>query len=166
MKTKEFIKRVIESGFTISYYVNPCSNATKPTFGFHALIISDNEDDLVTVWTESQYAISTIVDGFCAYKINEPLDELYKLCFEYASTPVSEREEEKKYYLKHRYFRFYNGSSKYLGMDLLKDKPDLYSKIAYEWVKNQFTLKEIEEIKKKFDTDLADFEIVEVEDED
>lgn len=30
----------------------------------------------------------------------------------------------------------------------------------------KFTLKEIEEIKKKFNTDLADFELVEVEDVD
>lgn len=88
---------------------------------------------------------------------------MIKAAVEFAETPIEEREEEKKFYLEHRYFRFYNGSSKYLGMDLLKDKPDLYSKIAYEWVKNQFTLKEIEEIKKKFDTDLADFELVEVE---
>lgn len=29
----------------------------------------------------------------------------------------------------------------------------------------QFTKKEIEEIKEKFDTDLSDFELVEVEDE-
>lgn len=91
MKTKELIKRVIELGFTINYYVNPHPDATKTACGFHALTISDNEDELVTVWTGSQYAISTIEDGFWAYKINEPLDELYKLCFEYAATPVDER---------------------------------------------------------------------------
>ena len=164
MKTKEFIKRVIESGFTINYYVNPCSNATKPTCGFHALIISDNEDDLVTVWTESQYAISTIVDGFCAYKINEPLDELYKLCFEYASTPVSEREEEKKYYLKHRYLvQAGNCTTAFLNYTTHNDTLYLYTKGQTYSVKTQFTLKEIEEIKAKFGTDLADFELVEVE---
>lgn len=91
MKTKELIKRVIELGFTINYYVNPHPDATKTACGFHALTISDNEDDLVTVWTGSQYAISTIEDGFCVYKINEPLDELYKLCFEYAATPFYKR---------------------------------------------------------------------------
>ena len=81
---------------------------------------------------------------------------------EFAETPIDEREEEKKFYLRHRYFRFHNGSRKYLGMDLVKDKPDLYSKITYRWIKNQFTEKEIEEIEEKFDTDLADFELVEV----
>lgn len=47
----------------------------------------------------------------------------------------------------------------------VKDKPDLCSKITYRWIKNQFTEKEIEEIKKKFNTDLKDFEMIEVEDE-
>lgn len=80
----------------------------------------------------------------------------------YAATPVDEREEEKKFYLEHKYFRFHNGSSKYLGMDLLKVKPDLCSKITYRWMKNQFTEKEIDEIKEKFNTGLADFEKTEV----
>lgn len=161
MKTKELIKRVEELGFTINYYVNPCSNATKPTCGFHALTISDNEDDLVTVWTESQYAISTIVDGFCAYKINEPLDELYKLCFEYAATPVDEREEEKKFNLKHRWLR-----SRSKNMIVNKDCLDEYflsDEFQSDDYQTQFTEKEVEKIKERFDTDLADFELVEVE---
>lgn len=81
----------------------------------------------------------------------------------YVATPVDEREEEKKFYLRHRYFRFHNGSSKYLGMDLVKDNPDLCSKITYRWTKNQFTEKEIDEIKEKFNTDLKDFKPEEVE---
>lgn len=85
-----------------------------------------------------------------------------KAAVEFAETPLEDREEEKKFYLRHRYFRFDNGLSKYLGMDLLKYKLDLYSKITYRWVKNQFTEKEIEEIKKKFNTDLKDFELVKV----
>ena len=47
-------------------------------------------------------------------------------------------------------------------MDLVKDKPDLCSKITYRWTKNQFTEKEIEEIKEKFNTDLGDFKKTEV----
>lgn len=87
---------------------------------------------------------------------------MIKAVVEFAETPVDEREKEKKFYLRHRYFRFYNGSSKYLGMDLVKDKPDLCSKITYRWIKNQFTEKEIDEIKEKFNTDLKDFKKTEV----
>lgn len=88
--------------------------------------------------------------------------KIIKAAVEFAETPPEDREEEKKFYLKHRYFRFDDGSNKYLGIDRLRDKPDVYSKITYRWVDNQFTKKEIEEIKEKFDTDLADFEEVEV----
>lgn len=149
MKTKEFIKRVEELGFDVEIH-KQCIKITRKN-----LIIAVTN-------TNKRYAL----DVFNPFNEEwENGDELLDLLVEYAKTPLDEREEEKKFYLEHRYFRFYNGSSKYLGMDLLKDKPDLYSKIAYEWVKNQFTLKEIEEIKKKFDSDLADFELVEVEDE-
>lgn len=37
--------------------------------------------------------------------------------------------------------------------------------LKHKWEGKQFTLKEIEEIKKKFDTDLKDFELLEVVDE-
>ena len=59
--------------------------------------------------------------------------ELYKLCIDYTATPIEDGEEVKKFCLKHK------------------------------WENKKFTLNEIEEIKEKFDTDLADFELVEVE---
>lgn len=147
MRTKEFIKRVEELGFDVEIHKR-CIKISRKN-----LIIAG-------IITNKRYSLN-VFNPFDEEWENG--DELLDLLVEYAKTPTEEREEEKKFYLEHRYFRFYNGSSKYLGMDLLKDKPDLYSKIAYEWVKNQFTLKEIEEIKEKFDTDLADFELVEVE---
>ena len=60
---------------------------------------------------------------------------MIKAAMEFAGTPPDEREERKKFYLRHK------------------------------WENKQFTFKEIEEIKEKYDTDLADFELVEVEDE-
>ena len=89
--------------------------------------------------------------------------KIIKAAVEFAETPIPDREEEKKFYLEHRYFRFDDGSNKYLGIDRVRDKSDVYSKITYRWIDNQFTKKEIEEIKEKFDTDLADFKEVEVE---
>lgn len=58
---------------------------------------------------------------------------MIKAAVEFAETPIEDREEEKKFYLRH------------------------------QWENKKFTLKEIEEIKEKFNTDLADFELVEVE---
>lgn len=99
------------------------------------------------------------IEVFC----DEKDFNMIKAAVEFAETPIDEREEEKKFYLRHRYFRFYNGSSKYLGMNLVKDESDLCSKITYRWMKNQFTEKEIDKIKKKYNTDLKDFEMIEVE---
>lgn len=88
---------------------------------------------------------------------------MIKAAVEFAETPIEEREEEKKFYLEHRYFKYPDGGSKYFTYNRFSDTPSLgciyFEEIDYA----KFTLKEIEEIKEKFNTDLADFELVEVE---
>lgn len=166
MKTKEFIKRVEKLGFTIEYYKNPFSNI-KSNCDYDLITISANNQVLVKIWTNCQYAISTVSDGHSNYLYGYDVQELYKLCFEYTSTPVEDREEEKKYYLKHRwlteggFYRFVKHHTKAYGK-----KYELASWTYGDTSDMQYTLKEIEEIKKKFDTDLKDFELVEVEDDD
>lgn len=141
MKTKEFIKRVEELGFEVMVFNN-------------RIHILANNFTISVAYINRERAINTYKPILIDFK-NE--DKLFDIMIEYAKTPIEDREEEKKFYLRHGYFRFYNGSSKYLGMDLVKDNLDLYSKITYRWVKNQFTEKEIDEIKEKFNTDLKDF---------
>lgn len=165
MKTKEFIEKVEKMGFDIAYYKNPYSNE-KSIFDYDLITIYLDDQDLVKIWTSCQYAISTISDGHSCFINGYDVDELYKVCFEYASTPVEDREDkEKKFFLKHRYFQIAGGGSGFFtianpsGLLFLKYKTNLdnYSQ--------KFTLNQIEEIKEKFDTDLSDFELVEVEDE-
>ncbi|KXA11290.1 hypothetical protein [Finegoldia magna] len=166
MKTKEFIEKVEKLGFTIEYYKNPFSNI-KSNCDYDLITISANNQVLVKIWTNCQYAISTISDGHSCYLYGYDVDELYKVCFEYANTPSEDREEEKKYYLKHRFLTSLLRDMKYSFINYDTKYNDIYlsSNEALDCVKTKFTLKEIEEIKKKFDTDLADFELVEVEDE-
>ena len=165
MKTKEFIEKVEKMGFNIEYYKNPYSSE-KSIFDYNLIAIYLYDQDLVKIWTNCQYAISTISDGHSSYLYGYDVDELYKACFEYASTPVEDREEEKKYYLKHRwlteggFYRFVKHHTKAYG-----EKYELASWTYGDTSDMQYTLKDIEEIKKKFDTDLKDFEMVEVEDE-
>lgn len=161
MKTKEFIKRVKKMGFTIEYYKNPFSN-TESNCDYDLITISANNQVLVKIWINCQYAISTISDGHSSYLYGYDVDELYKVCFEYANTPSEDREEEKKYYLKHKWMR--RGDFNFLYFD--KDfKIYGLTSIRFKEAKTEYTEKEIEEIKEKFDTDLSDFELVEVEDE-
>lgn len=149
MKTKEFIKRVNELGFKAHKIVTQID-------------IIANGFTIARVYTNRMYSMNAFTFINVEWK-NQ--DKLFDLIVEYVKTPIEDRKEETRFYLEHRYFKFYNGSRKYLGMDLVKYKPDLYSKITYRWVKNQFTKKENDEIKEKFNTDLKDFELVEVEDE-
>lgn len=163
MKTKEFIEKVKKLGFGIEYYKNPLSNVgLRCDYDLFTIYLEDK--DLVEIWTNCRYAISTISDGHSCFINGYDVDELYKVCFEYASTPVDDREDkEKKFFLKHRYFQIAGGGSGFFtianpsGLLFLKYKTNLdnYSQ--------KFTLNEIEEIEEKYNTDLMDFELVEVE---
>ena len=158
MKTKEFIKKVKSLGF----------EARAEYGGEGELVefwIGDGEEDFVVIWTKFTFAINTIEGGFMDLKYPLPLDELYELCFEYASTPVKDREEEKKFYLKHRWIKSETYEN-FLNYNTRENYAIISDKDSIGAIKTQFTLKEIEEIEEKFDTDLNDFELEEVVDED
>lgn len=162
MKTKEFIEKVKKLGFCIEYYKNPFSNV-KSNCDYDLITISANNQVLVKIWTNCQYAISTISDGHSCYITGYDVKELYKLCFEYANTPVKDREEEKKFYLKHRYFEIAGGGRGFFTIDNESGLPFLKYITSSDNYNQIFTLNETEEIKEKLDTDLSDFELVEVE---
>ncbi|MDU2648337.1 hypothetical protein [Anaerococcus vaginalis] len=146
MKTKEFIKRVEELGFGVKVYDSQ-------------IRILANDFIISVVYIGREYMINTYKPVSLAFR-NE--DELFDLIIKYAKTPVDEREEEKKFYLKHRWMRTINGFSRALKIDIdcgIADVGYICPSLGY---KNQFTKKEIEEIKEKFNTDLADFEEIEV----
>ena len=157
MRTKEFIKKVKKLGFEIRVEYGGKGELVKFRIG-------DGEEDFVIIWPKFTFAISTIEYGFVGLKYPLPLKELYKLCFEYASTSIEDREEEKKFYLRHKYLRFVDISAEYFTICTSQKFPFLEDKAFSDGYNQQFTLKEIEEIKERFDTDLADFELVEVED--
>lgn len=165
MKTKEFIKKVEKLGFTIEYYKNPFSNI-KSNCDYDLITISANNQVLVKIWTNCQYAISTISDGHSSYLYGYDVKGLYKLCFEYTSTPVEDREEEKKYYLIHRYFRIAGGGSGFFTIENASGLSFLKYKTNLDHYSQKFTEKEIEELKEKLNTNLDGFEMVEVEDDD
>lgn len=88
-------------------------------------------------------------------------EELFDLIVEYAKTPIEDREEEKEFYLKHRWIKGH--AIMYLYRNELNGYCYLGENKCRPHKQRRFTLKEIEEIKEKFDTDLKDFEIIEVE---
>lgn len=165
MKTKELIEKVKKLGFEIVCYTNPWSNV-ESNCKYNSIRIYLHDELLVEVWTNCQYAISTISDGHSCYLYGYDFDELYKVCFEYASTPVEDREEEKKFLIQHKYLVSKSFYPVCMTWHKLKDvyRP-INCRVDNHIYKAQFTLKEVENIKVKLNTDLADFELVEVEDE-
>lgn len=154
MKTKEFIRRVEEMGFDAEER------------GDEVYLYGRDSNGLAKISKKYKYTINTFYREFM--DLNEgDKGLLFDLIFEYISTPVDEREEEKKFYLKHKFLcdnsaiRLYDV---YLNYRCIDDKYFIYNLEQNENIKTKFTLKEIEEIKKKFNTDLDDFELVEVED--
>lgn len=156
MKTKEFIKRVEELGYLVD----------EGHVDWQISRICKGQDLLVALVNKNNLSrISTDFGGWWDIP-NEEKSKLLDIIVEFAKTSIEDRKEEKKYYLRHRwlteggFYRFVKHHTKAYGK-----KYELASWTYGDTSDMQYTLKEIEEIKEKFDTDLNDFEIIEVEDE-
>lgn len=153
MKTKEFIKRVEDLGLSTSVNDKDIS------------VLSDENYCIATVNLNNQYVVDTDYWRICRLS-NSLKKDLFDVITEYAMTTPDERGEEKKYYLKHRWLRAENGSWVYLTLIERTNINSLIlqgAKSDFLGNKSRFTLKEIEEIKEKYNTDLSDFVIWEVE---
>lgn len=98
------------------------------------------------------------------FAVEEPEEfELIKKSLDLAQTPLDEREEEKKYYLKHRFISNLR-AEKYINLSItgtvaIRD----HSFCGNQNNKRVFTKTEIEKLKEEFNTDFNDFRLVEVE---
>ena len=123
MKTKEFIKQVEELGYK--------------TVKMNSYIIvydPDNMDErvgAVNIYCERQLSIS---DAFY---------DLTKLLIAYAETPLDEREDEKKYYVK-----VFNQTNGFLNMNVENNLFVLDESYQSKPFKTQFTRAEIEKLKR------------------
>lgn len=153
MRTREFIKRVEELGFKVG--IN----------GGTACILKNDNTTIMRVEVDKTFVAD------CFYLSNRSLEEeirekLFDLLVEYAKTPIEDREEEQKFWIQHRFMVSKNLLPVNLVWNKLKDVyRSINLKVDNHIYQAQFTFKEYEEIKKKLNTDLADFELVEVEDE-
>lgn len=114
----------------------------------------------INEWNENRMWISN--DYFC----DEKDFNMIKATMKYAETPPEDREEEKKFYLRHKWLNLDTNNylpHNYLHLDVDDGSCMLDDNEEFSFTKIKLTEKEIKEIKKKFNTDLADFELVEVE---
>lgn len=151
MKTKEFIRRVEELGFE-------CEKSKEVYF-----IYDSDGIAYASVYHTTPYQISTFERPWDLLTKDEQ-EKLFDLLIEYARTPIEDREEEKKFYLRHRYLQSsLTNSNNILNYSVSDNTLALSTGAQCSKYKTKFTLKEIEEIKEKLNTDLTDFELVEVE---
>lgn len=136
MKTKEFIKKVEAMGYKIY--------ETEYKFW----VSDDGERTLLTVSKCHQFK--------AGLNYPDPLTpELFSLAVEYAKTPVDEREEEKKHYI-----RICDGLLGYLNIDTTTNKMkvsdvyEIYNSYGVSLIKTKFTDKDIEELKLRDDIPL------------
>ena len=127
MKTSELIKKVEEFGNGLSVVL---TNET-------LMLFADNGQTLIC--TVDETIITTQKERFA---VNSLISNAIELMFEYAKTPLEEREEEKKYYLRIPFddycLNFYRGSYMFAG------------KIQEAGYQTEFTQKEIDAM--PFDT--------------
>lgn len=123
----------------------------------------ENEEKLKVTYHVEISKIEERLIIFVTDVINFPYEfELIKKAIELAETPLAEREEEKKYYLKHRFTNTYP-QKRYVN--LVTNEGIILSDCHEDRIfQAKFTKAEIEELKVEFDIDLDDFELIEAED--
>lgn len=148
MTTNEFIKAVEELGYEAE------KDEGCITVNYKNKILAD-------VFINELYRMSSY---FSNIDFGENAGILFALIFQYACTPIEDREEkEKEFYLKHKWIK--GCAIMYLYRNELNGYCYLGENKCRPHKQRRFTLNEIEELKEKFNTDLSDFELVEVEDE-
>lgn len=153
LTTKEFIRKVKDLGFDIE-------------IGLIGWIwIADERDVVAVVERNEMYKINTD-DNVAFNKVaTNKRKKLFDLLFDYTSTPLEEREEKERFFLKFAplgdggclNYLNYNSSLNCIGLNDCYQTP---------MCKTQFTQKEIDEIKEKFNVTLSDFEQIPVEDKE
>lgn len=147
MLTKDFVKEVEKLGFEVGKSMD-------------AILIFYGKGQVSYALINERFHLG-MIDGFCDLP-EELKEKLYSLMDEYARTPLDEREEEQKYYLKHRKT---NISSHYLNVFYGEDGHIVESNMDMVALRSQFTQKEIDEIKNIFNSSFDEFKQIPVEEE-
>lgn len=141
MKTSEFIKAVEELGF-ITASTTKLIRVKDQEGIWLVLVRKDKWLELDTLWNPGV------------------TEQLFDLAVEYAKTPIYEREEPKKYYLRHKYLDEYSGFC-FLNFD--KDINDYFlntnkHSASYQ---TEFTQEEIDNF--PFEVIESEWELIEVQ---
>lgn len=147
LTTKEFIKEVQELGL-------------KTLEKSDSILIYDGYCQAACVYKNELFSINTSYAAFD--NLSEELQEkLYNLIDEYARTPLDEREEQERFFLKFKIET--DDDCNFLNYDKNDDEPTLDNSLETSNFQTRFTQKEINDIRRKFGLTLSDFEQIPVD---
>ena len=134
MKTKEFIEKVEALGYEVGSFKTDMN-------------ISDSDGhELAIVSKKHRFAMDTDMFDFVTYVNDDDAEKIATLLFEYSTTPPSEREEEKRYYLRLATKIDVYEDRRYLNMDIPNEKYTLSENKDDAYYKAIFTESEIAEM--------------------
>lgn len=126
----------------------------------NSIVVGNENLSYALIHKNVPYNMNTILSG-----LNLQGDslkyELFVICCELAQTPIPKREQEKKFYIKHKFLHKPTDSG-YLNINLSAGYMMLANTVDTNLIKTKFTRSEIEGLKKTYNTNLEEFEIVEV----
>lgn len=143
MLTKDFIKEVKAMGFVA--IVGDGYFRVKDSEGYNVAYVSN--------------AITHMFDiAYNAFKNLQENDKnnLFDLLVEYTRTPLEEREEQERFFLKFKIE--IGGKYEYLNYYKEEDELTLDNSLETSSFQTLFTDKELEKLKEKFEVTLSDFE--------
>ena len=147
LTTKEFIREVQELGLKTSEKSD-------------SILIYDGYYQAACVDKNELFSINTSYAAFD--NLSEELKEkLYSLIDEYARTPLDEREEQERFFLKFKIET--DDNCNFLNYDKNDDEPTLDNSLETNASQTRFTQKEINDIRRKFGLTLSDFEQIPVD---
>lgn len=141
MKTNEFIKAVEELGFITASTTKLIRVKDQEGIGL-VLVRKDKWLELDTIWNQ----------GIA--------EQLFDLAVEYAKTPIEEREEPKKYYLRHKYLHG-DGGYNFLNFDKYDNDYLLSTNNNSPTYQTEFTQEEINNL--PFEVIESEWELIEVQ---
>lgn len=146
MKTKEFIEKVNGLGYCVE---------------IGSVIVFIKYDGCTLARIEKRVPYSMNIEF--AFEATDA-KELFDLCVEYARTPIEDRGEEKKYhlYLKRTKPKFFDDVGSYLTFNTYTNTFSLDVGVETAHLTAKFTQEKIDWIKERFNTDLEEFEQIEV----
>ena len=145
MKTKDFIEKVEALGYVVD------------KIDTHLVIEERGEIALALVSSWERFAMTTDFHEFKTHLSDQEAEKLAGLIFVYTATPIEDREEEKRYYLRNSSPLLRGSGRGYLAKN--KDTLEYYAlslKCSEEFYQTIFTESEINQM------DITGFERVEV----